>query len=154
MLNQKDHGDVSWWTLSEGWPETTENAYSKYVFANKSKVIPYGSYVISGETLRVETQQLLDVLNENYNICRKAILKEITWASDDWQIGDYVRYAFPHGSYGQLTSRQDHSDGFYVQWCYGLDNYGNYMYSTSGMKRNELMKISKEEYDAYVNRKR
>lgn len=155
MLNQTDHGDVSWWTLSEGWPETNENAYAKFIFANKANgLIPYGSYVLGDAEgiLRVETQELLDKLNENFNIVKKAILKETEYKSDDWQIGDYVRYAFPHGSYGQLISRNDHGDGFYVKWCYGLDNYGRSMYATSSMKRSDLMKISKEEYDAHVNR--
>lgn len=79
-LNQQDHGDQSWGTLSKGWPQTSEHAYEKYVFANKSKIIPYGSYVFMDYKtqpfpyLRVESQELLDKLNENFNIVRKVIL--------------------------------------------------------------------------------
>lgn len=155
MLNQKDHGDINWWTISEGWHETKVNAHSKYVFANKSNgLIPYGSYVINGDTLRVETNELLNKLDEHYNVVRKAILKEIADESDLLQIGDYVRYADPNGSYGKLTHRRDYDDGFYVQWCYGLDNYGNYMYSTDSVARNMLIPVDKKEYDDYINRKR
>lgn len=75
-LNQRDHGDENWWTLSEGWPETREYANSKWVFANKSKIIPYGSYVIYGDILRVETQELLNKLNENFNIVKSSIIDE------------------------------------------------------------------------------
>lgn len=80
-LNQTDHGDQNWGTLSTGWPSTSEYPYAKWVFANKSnRLIPYGSYVLmdSDKTrphLRVESQELLNKLNENFNIVREAILK-------------------------------------------------------------------------------
>lgn len=79
-LNQHDHGDQNWGTLSTGWPSTTENAYAKWVFANKSnRLIPYGSYVLMESNtkhpyLRVETQELLNKLNENFDIVRRAIV--------------------------------------------------------------------------------
>jgi len=81
-LNQINHGDVSWWKLSEGWSETRQHAKSKWIFANKSCIIPYGTYVVDIENgiLRVETKKLLDLLNENFNIVyrifREEILKE------------------------------------------------------------------------------
>lgn len=79
-LNQKDHGDQSWWTLSEGWPETREHAHAKWVFANKAQCIPYGSYVLGGDAkswgpLRVENRVLLDRLNEYFGIVRQYILE-------------------------------------------------------------------------------
>jgi hypothetical protein len=77
-LNQTDHADVSWWTASQGWTETTEHAYAKWVFANKSHVIPYGSYVVSGNILRVETPELLRKLNEEFDIVRRAIIESNT----------------------------------------------------------------------------
>lgn len=80
-LNQRDHGDVSWADMSEGWPETNEHAYEKWVFCNKSKIVPYGSYVLISRDknkltpyLRVESQKLLETLNENFNIVRDVIL--------------------------------------------------------------------------------
>jgi hypothetical protein len=71
----------SWGTYSEGWPSTSEWAVSKWVFANKSKIIPYGSYVLMESStanpyLRVETQELLDKLNENFNIVLRSIVEE------------------------------------------------------------------------------
>lgn len=80
-LNQNDHGDMSWGHLSKGWPSTNVMAEAKWVFANKSHVIPYGSYVLmESDTkkpyLRVETQELLNKLNERFNIVLKAIKRE------------------------------------------------------------------------------
>lgn len=70
----------SWGVYSQGWPSTFEHAHAKWVFANKSnKLIPYGSYVLMDSDkerphLRVESQELLDKLNTNFDIVRKAIL--------------------------------------------------------------------------------
>jgi hypothetical protein len=72
-LNQRDHGDQSWATLSEGWPETREYGRAKWVFCNMSKLLPYGSYVLVDGALRVETEALLKVLDENFEIVRNAI---------------------------------------------------------------------------------
>ncbi len=42
--------DGSWGRMSEGWPEIIgDDAYSMYVFANKNRVIPYGSYVLMSQ---------------------------------------------------------------------------------------------------------
>ena len=70
----------SWGEYSKGWPSTSDHAYEKCVFANKSKLIPYGSYVLmeSGSKqpyLRVENTELLEKLNENFDIVRQAILR-------------------------------------------------------------------------------
>lgn len=71
----------SWGVYSQGWPSTYEHAHAKYVFANKSHVIPYGSYVLMDSDtdrpyLRVETTELLGKLNEHFYIVRKAILQD------------------------------------------------------------------------------
>jgi hypothetical protein len=76
-LNQTDHGDVSWWTTSQGWPETREHAYAKWVLAGRG-IIPYGTYVINGDVLRVETRELLDKLNQEFDIVRRAIIESNT----------------------------------------------------------------------------
>ncbi len=78
-LNQQDHGDDNWGVLSKGWPQTNEHAYEKWVFANKSKIIPYGSYVLMESNtkhpyLRVESKKDLEILNENFGIVREVIL--------------------------------------------------------------------------------
>ncbi|ULQ45931.1 hypothetical protein JN531_012560 [Flagellatimonas centrodinii] len=73
-LNQRDHGDESWATLSEGWPETAENAHWKYVFANKTGAIPYGTYVFmvgAPDVLRVQTKELLRKLDEAFIVFGK-----------------------------------------------------------------------------------
>lgn len=78
-LNQKEHGEQNWGTLSQDWPQTNEYPYEKWVFANKSKLIPYGSYVLMEKNvqipcLRVESQELLDLLDMNFYIVRETIL--------------------------------------------------------------------------------
>jgi hypothetical protein len=87
-LKQRDHGVQSWATLSEGWPETREHAYAKYVYLSKSNLVPYGSYVLITDNkvaqllvgarprdaiLRVESMALLRLLNENFSIVLQAI---------------------------------------------------------------------------------
>ena len=79
-LNQQDHGNDNWGVLSKGWPSTNVLAYQKYVFANKSKIIPYGTYVLMDSDkkrpyLRVETEALLETLNENFHIVREVIIE-------------------------------------------------------------------------------
>ena len=60
----------SWGKLSKGWPFTYENAYEKYVFLNKlspkARPVPYGSYVFHNGQLRIESQELLCILEEEY----------------------------------------------------------------------------------------
>jgi hypothetical protein len=80
-LNQQDHGDENWGDLSKGWPSTDQYPYEKWVFANKSNVIPYGSYVLMDSNqpkpyLRVESQELLNKLNERFDIVRKVIVEK------------------------------------------------------------------------------
>lgn len=37
----------SWGRASEGWPEIFgDHAYDLYIFANKTRAVPYGSYVL------------------------------------------------------------------------------------------------------------
>jgi hypothetical protein len=83
-LNQQEHGDISWWDASAGWREITEDAYAKYVFANKSnRLIPYGSYVFGEggyrglpvDTLRVEKEEYVVKLNEHFKIVKDVILE-------------------------------------------------------------------------------
>lgn len=68
--------DDNWWRLSEGWCETNVSARAKWVFANKSNCIPYGTYVINEDVLRVETADLLNKLNEAFDIVRDAIVNK------------------------------------------------------------------------------
>jgi hypothetical protein len=75
-LNQMDHRNISWWTASEGWPEERQHARAKYVFAARG-ILPYGTYVINGDVLRVETPELLKKLNEEFEIVRRAIIESM-----------------------------------------------------------------------------
>lgn len=56
----------SWGDNSKSWSEIKENAYDKYVFANQTGCLTYGTYVLIGETLRVETQELAEVLTNTW----------------------------------------------------------------------------------------
>lgn len=76
----------SWGRLSEGWPETSEYAYEKYVFCNMTGVVPYGSYVFVNidyrrtqyaGVLRVVDNALLARLNEKFKIVRETIIQGI-----------------------------------------------------------------------------
>lgn len=95
----------SWGRLSEGWPEVTGDiAKTIYITANKTKLIPYGSYVLMSErgkygatetVLRVHVDHIdtvnefinktntLDALDAVYNEVRKelefALNKFPTW---------------------------------------------------------------------------
>lgn len=56
--------DGSWDSASKGWPfahfPTYELAHHAYVVAWRDAKIPYGSYVLVGNCLRVETRELLE----------------------------------------------------------------------------------------------
>lgn len=64
----------SWGRASEGWPEVSgDYAYDLYVFANKTSVVPYGSYVLMAQRgryganhsmLRVHLPYLAKLLSE------------------------------------------------------------------------------------------
>lgn len=83
-LNQYEHGDQSWWTLSQGWPEERHHARAKYILAARG-ILPYGTYVfgcrgyrgLDQETLRVETPELLKKLNEEFEIVARAIIESM-----------------------------------------------------------------------------
>ena len=85
MPLQYDDIDGSWGHYSKDWPSTHEHAHAKWVFANKTAIIPYGSYVLMDNhcednkrpCLRVETQELLNKLNENFNIVRQVIIDDM-----------------------------------------------------------------------------
>jgi hypothetical protein len=51
----------SWGAYSQNWPSITftdvEKVRRAFVACSKEKVVPYGSYVLVGLTLRVETDQ-------------------------------------------------------------------------------------------------
>jgi hypothetical protein len=82
-LNQTDHGDQSWWTISQGWPETTAHAKAKYVFLCQTGLLPYGSYVfgqqgyreLKVDTLRIEHKTHLEKLDKVFDSVRLAILE-------------------------------------------------------------------------------
>lgn len=52
--------DGSWGDASKGWPEiqfsTLEEAQAAHHFAWKHCKVPYGSYVLAGKSLRLETE--------------------------------------------------------------------------------------------------
>ena len=70
--------DGNWEKASEGWPEIKEEAYGKYVFNNMSKILPYGSvcYLMEEGILRIEREEQLKFLEDNYRIAKDAILRE------------------------------------------------------------------------------
>jgi hypothetical protein len=53
--------DGSWGDASEGWPQlsfkTLEEATKAYVTAHRVCKVPYGSYVLVGNDLRLETEE-------------------------------------------------------------------------------------------------
>ena len=64
-LSQSDPGldyDGSWGDASVGWPsisfQTEEEARRAYVTAWREAKVPYGSYVLVGHVLRLETEEL------------------------------------------------------------------------------------------------
>ncbi len=86
----------SWGTMSEGWP-STPYTMGKLLLCTKASVVPYGSYVVVGNTkklteagnymgydyskavIRVENQSLLDKLEAAYRgmfvECRDLLIK-------------------------------------------------------------------------------
>ena len=56
----------SWGYASVHWPAvayfTADEADRAYVACSKENIVPYGSYVIVGNTLRVETEAMLETL--------------------------------------------------------------------------------------------
>lgn len=56
----------SWGTYSKGWPTlhcaNELEAQRAYVACTQEDLVPYGSYVLVGNDLRVESEQLLDKL--------------------------------------------------------------------------------------------
>lgn len=56
----------SWGTYSRGWPAlrcaNEAEANRAFVACSKENAVPYGSYVLVGNDLRVETEELLDQL--------------------------------------------------------------------------------------------
>jgi hypothetical protein len=65
-LSQNDPAldyDGSWGDASEGWPEigfdTDEEATHAYCIAWRICKIPYGSYVLVGKALRLETDEYM-----------------------------------------------------------------------------------------------
>lgn len=56
----------SWGTYSEGWPgmvcKDQQEADRAFVACSREKVVPYGSYVMVGLTLRVESDEYLPKL--------------------------------------------------------------------------------------------
>lgn len=64
-LSQSDPSldyDGSWGDASEDWPSisfsTEEEAHRAYVLAWREAKVPYGSYVLVGKVLRIETEEL------------------------------------------------------------------------------------------------
>lgn len=76
-LNQRDHADINWgvYARENGWELTDVRAHAKYVFANKSGIIPYGTYVLDG-CLWVESKELMDKLNKAFDVVWNTIVYE------------------------------------------------------------------------------
>lgn len=55
----------SWGRMSEGWPEISVKARDVYAFASCVKSVPYGSYVLVGDVLRVH-QDHVDRLRSDF----------------------------------------------------------------------------------------
>lgn len=65
LINNNEDESGIWGRLSEHWPSTNKQAREKYVYLNMqpansrlSRLVPYGSYVFIGASLRVETESL------------------------------------------------------------------------------------------------
>lgn len=69
----------SWWHGSKGWPEYVApdetTAQVAYIFCTKGKAVPYGSYVLRGNVLRVETVEHLARVTE-FMSCFLRIMNE------------------------------------------------------------------------------
>jgi hypothetical protein len=70
-LSQNDPSldyDGSWGDASEGWPvisfATEEEANKAYVVAWRDAKVPYGSYVLVGRDLRLETLELKKLVED------------------------------------------------------------------------------------------
>lgn len=61
-----DGPDGHWGPASEGWPtlysESRKDAERALIACTKGRVVPYGSYVVDGLELRVETPEMLEQL--------------------------------------------------------------------------------------------
>lgn len=70
----------SWGRMSKGWPEIVgDGALEMYFYANKTKCIPYGSYVLMAEKGRYDDKEsvlrvhpeYIDRLKESfYSLCK------------------------------------------------------------------------------------
>jgi hypothetical protein len=63
-----DEEPGSWKRLSEGWPEikfmNDTHADVAFILCGRARVVPYGSYVKVGNTIRVETNKQLKDLED------------------------------------------------------------------------------------------
>jgi len=70
--------DGSWGRMSEGWPEIVgDDAFNMYIYANKTKCIPYGSYVLMDEKGRYGAQESIIRVHQEH----LAQLKESFYSS-------------------------------------------------------------------------
>ena len=61
------------------------------------------------------------------------------------KVGDYVEFNAIGGSVGQLVAEAN--NGFYVEWCYGLDIKGTRVIYTQYIRPSEVHLVNKETYD-------
>lgn len=69
-LNQDDHGDRSWWTLSKDWPEY-RGPFARKMYEWAIKNLPYGSYVIYDPAIRFESDTLMNRVLEEFMLVAK-----------------------------------------------------------------------------------
>lgn len=72
-LSQNDPSldyDGSWGVASKDWPKicfsTEKEAERVFYFVTREKLVPYGSYVLSGVELRLETPELKKLVEERW----------------------------------------------------------------------------------------
>lgn len=69
--------DENWRARSESWFVITKDAHEKYVFANQSNTLPYGTYVYVDGGLRVEPGQDIDDFERRFNVVKEYLVKQV-----------------------------------------------------------------------------
>lgn len=90
MPLQYDDIPGSWGTYSRNWPYyqccDEAHAWRVYVACTKEKVLPYGSYVLTGLHLRVETPEMLEKLQRHMFATKVHDYKEIIRMYEDIEL--------------------------------------------------------------------
>lgn len=106
----------SWGIYSQNWPKlrcgNKHEADRAFVACTKENLVPYGSYVLMGNDLRVENEQLLEKLidgiatspfqsyhkvmmhyEKSYRNSYESLQK---YKKDSWEYDYYMKLHFPH----------------------------------------------------------